>query len=246
MKKLLLCFATILYSIFSFLIPDKVCAQTESFSRVLDDSTVIYSDSALSEPLFVLPYSFYVKTEEIYSSCVKVCYGFADGITPQIIGYISIDKYNPVDYEPKNPYCTISVITKYSDVLLSNLELKRAYFNVGANTNMTLYGEIQGKNGNTFVYVYYNCKLGYLEKSNLNPFVTPINSDPIISDTPDPVVPTSDTKNTESGLDDNLQIVLIIGISVVSVSIVYFLFKPAKNKPYKKEESSALTFDEEE
>ena len=93
--------------------------------------------------------------------------------------------------------------------------------------------ELITKNNEVLIYCYYNSKLGYLDKNSLNAYVVPpvkdlINiapSNPDTSEKEDNKITTTPSSSVE-----NLQIIIIVGISVISISVVYFLFKPTKNK----------------
>jgi hypothetical protein len=126
----------------------------------------------------------------------------------------------------------IKVSTDTTDILFNDLTLKNPYFNVNKNEILYYYGD--AVNGDTVLcYVYYGNKLGYIDKSCLNPFTITPNLDPYDTETPDISNPieTPDINSTQKiNLGENLQIIIIVGISIVSISVVYFLFKPQKFK----------------
>ena len=97
---------------------------------------------------------------------------------------------------------------------------------------MYYYGDLKVED-NLLCYVYYSKKLGYVDKTCLNPFSVTPNQDPIESEQAPPTTETETEQEinvSTSSLGENLQLIIIIGISVVSISVVYFLFKPSKNK----------------
>ena len=87
-------------------------------------------------------------------------------------------------------------------------------------------------NDKILCYVYYNKKLGYVDKTCLNPFSITPNPDPFETETPpaSEQPPSNDKSETTFQLGENLQLIIIVGISIISISVVYFLFKPQKNK----------------
>ena len=209
-----------------------VYAETIPYIRVLTDNAYLYSDQNLERKIFKIPYGYFVKAENIGSECVRVTYGNDDGEYPVIMGYMNPADLTAINFEPTKPYAVIKVSTSTADILFNDYELKKAYFNVPEDTFMYLYGEFYTENTN-LAYVYCKNKLGYIDSSCLNPYVIPNSPDEIVTITPTPEnTPNTniDNNETSNGLGENLQIIIIVGISVISVSVVYFLFKPAKSK----------------
>ncbi len=225
--------AVLLSTIFLNTKSDKVLAQTSQYMRVLTDGAIIYSDGDLTEPMFEIPKTYYVKVESKISSTVKVSYGDGSKDCPVIIGYMSETDLSPATVEPTAPFSIIKVSTDTSDILFNDVELKTPYFNLPKNEVMYYYGEIESGD-KVLCYVYYSKKLGYVDKTCLNPFSVTPNPDPIESEEEPPTneEPTTDKQPTVSTfpLGENLQLIIIVGISVVSISVVYFLFKPQKNR----------------
>ena len=77
-------------------------------------------------------------------------------------------------------------------------------------------------------------KLGYLDKTCLNPFTITENQDKLPNINTEPDVEIEENPENQNGevlfLGDNLQLIIIVGISIISISVVYFLFKPERNK----------------
>ena len=208
-------------------------ADTVNYMRVLSSDAIIYADVNFQEPIFTVPNSYYVKIEERLTGAIKVSYGSEDLGCPKIIGYMKESTLNEVSYIPNNPFSIIKVSTDVSDILFNDIELKNPYFNLPKNEIMYYYGDVEIKD-KVLCYVYYSKKLGYVDKTSLNPFVITPNGDPIENEQESPETPTdtpdAETPNQSVNLGENLQLIIIVGISIVSISVVYFLFKPSKNK----------------
>lgn len=221
------------------LIPQiKVQANTEKYMRVLSENVYIYSSSDFNAKLFEIPYGYYVKVESTNGGAVKVSYGNSDESYPVIMGYCKLSELTETTITPLKPYALIKVSALYSDVLFNDANLSKAYFNVPENTFMIYYGKFKRENGKDIAYVYCNNKLGYFDVSSLNPFTVPENTDEIKSDTPadDEENPPQEENEKPSSLPaESLQIIIIIGLSVISISIVYYLFKPTKQKANEEE-----------
>ncbi len=238
MKKFkLLIIALFLINFFSIIFLPKNTLKGEElkYLRILKTTTYIYQDKELKEKMFLLPYSYYVKVEEEFENVVKVSYGEGLNGEPKIIGYADKKSLFVCENIPLNPFFICKVSTKSSDVLFNDYTLNKPYFNIPTQSLLVYYGEIITENNISLCYCYYNSKLGYIDKNSLNNYSVPLNSDPIIEDennTPDILPSDNPDQTTESKfyLSENLQIIIIVGISIISISVVYALFKPTKNK----------------
>jgi hypothetical protein len=172
-----------------------------------------------------------VKIEETLSGIVKVSYGESSSNYPKIVGYVKSEDLTIVDYTPLNPYSIIKVSSDTSDILFNDVEQTSPYFNLPKNEIMYFYGEIKYLDS-VLCYVYYSKKLGYVDKTCLNPFT--------ITQNPDTLPSTDGENNTNEEIKPSntpnfvaieiLRLIIIVGISIVSISVVYFLFKPQRNK----------------
>ncbi len=234
MKKL--CLILYLITIYSYYFNISITtakAYNENYMRVLSEDVYIYSDSDFTNKLFEIPYGYYVKVENINGATVKVSYGNNDENYPVIFGYAKLDELTETNTTPTKPFILIKVSATYSDVLFNDYNLSKAYFNVPENTFMIYYGKFKRDNGNDLVYVYCNNKLGYFDVNSLNPFSVPDNPDQIIMQQPPLGEEEKEKEENEKPTTlpaESLQIIIIIGLSVISISIVYYLFKPTKQK----------------
>lgn len=215
-------------------------AEQEKYLRVLSENVYLYENADFTEKIFIIPYSYYVKVEGEFGEAVKVSYGEQNGEYPTVKGYVKKDEVKEVDYIPTLPFAVTKVSTNFQDVLFGDNTLLRAYFNVPKNSVLYLYGDISVKE-KPYVYVYAENKLGYLDKESLNSYFIKLNPDKIESEeTYEEPTETENQKQkfTTSKLSyETLQVVIIVGISVVCISVVYALFKPTKHKnEFKNEE----------
>lgn len=237
MKKLLILLFSICISGLINLTPAyTVKANLETYMRVLTYDAYIYSDNNFKSKLFEIPYGYYVKVENVNGNTVRVTYGDNNENYPVIMGYCKKEELTEVTYTPNKPFTVIKVSTSISDVLFNDPNLTKAYFNVPENTFMYYYGEYKAQNGNNICYVYCNNKLGYFDQTCLNPFTVPKNPDEI--EIPDnnedkEQSPQEENKKPSTLPAESLQIIIIVGLSVISISIVYYLFKPSKQKAEK-------------
>lgn len=223
----------------------QVKAENHDYLRVLKNEAYIYSDVNLTNKIFAVPYGYFVEIESVTGDFARVCYGSNDGDYPVIIGYMNKNDLTVTSITPTKPYSVIKVTSGSVDILFSDVDLKKAYFNVPVDTFMYYYGEVTTQNA-TLCYVYCNKKLGYVDKNALNPFTVPTSPDEIITAPPNNETDGDNENNgNDNGEDnstpplnlgENLQIIIIVGISVISVSVVYFLFKPVKKSDDETEE----------
>lgn len=221
-------------SILSFKPLNAIAAETV-YLRVLVNDAYLYGDADLTQKIFKIPYGYFVKAENVGSTLTRVVYGDDDGEYPVIMGYMKTSDLKSVNIIPVKPFAVFKVSTATSDILFNDGKLKKPYFNVNADTFMYFYGEYDGETS-SLCYVYCKNKLGYVDKSCLNPFTVPTSPDEIVTE---PEIKNDDKKDDETvttdnsnafNLGENLQIIIIAGISIISISVVYFLFKPPKQK----------------
>ena len=241
MKRIIVILIAILYFLLLLnLTPQtKVLATSECYYRVLKEKVYIYTDSNLNSPMFIVPYTYYVKCESINGNIARVVYGNEQSDYPVIIGYMNLNDLTLTQTTPLNPFAILKISTSNQDVLFSDISKKKPYFNLPSETFMIYYGEILDSEANVMYMVYCKNKLGYVDKNCINSFSIPLNQDPLPE--PEIIEPStpSDSTNIEkptSELGEHLQILIIVGISTVCISVVYALFKPTKNKTAKQNE----------
>ncbi len=208
-------------------------ASQEKYMRVLENGVYIYADNNFTTKLFELPYTYYVKVESVNGDIARVSYGSDNENYPVIMGFCKFSELSETTSVPINPYSTIKVSCLYSDVLFNDPSLVKAYFNVPENTFMIYYGSYKTTSGGSICYVYCNNKLGYFDINSLNPFSVPLHPDEIPIETPPPSEeqsPEEENKKPSSLPAESLQIIIILGLSIISISIVYYLFKPQKQR----------------
>lgn len=219
------------------------------YSRILGDSVILYMDANLSKPWFTLPYSYYVKVLSIGTYSVKVEYKSGDALRPSVKGYIEIDKLNLSKSEPTAPYPNSSFTIGENCLLYKDTAFTFAE-TITENSSIDFYGISVKQNGDSYVYGYVSTAsgdnyMGYILQSAILNFAMPILPVEVVK--PEESVIQSDslsekTDSNQNALGDNLRIIIIVGISVIAISIVYLLFRPSPEKA--KEEVIAKTEEE--
>ena len=225
-------FIAIILSILIFNIsPASVYAQATdySYSRILTEDTGFYSDAGGNYLKFYLPYGYFVKILEVGPTYTKVCYMNDNSQFPLLSGYIKTVDLIPRYDTPISPYPLLNLTVISDDVLFSDSALTISKIGVYANSLAVYYGELSS--GDTsLVYVYCNGYLGYMRKICFAPFTVPTHPEPIITSTSSEQSSNSAEEKTKTNSTDNLQILIVAGISVIVVSIVYLVFRPGEKR----------------
>lgn len=232
MKKL----ACILLLLFNILIinfynlPKNAYASSSEYMRVLTNDAYIYQDDTFQTKLFIIPYGYFVYLIEEYGDYCKVSYGSTSDNCPVIFGYMKIENLTPYYQEPIKPYSIFTITCSQSDILFNDYDKQTPYFNLPKNSTLIYLGEYINQNNESMLYVYYNSKLGYVDKNSIKSFSVPTSPDKIETPKQDEEIENDTNLNNEFLKNESLQIIIIVGISIISISVVYFLFKPTKNK----------------
>lgn len=205
------------------------------YSRILSEDVTLYADSDLKQKWFTLPYSYYVKILSVGTTSVKVEYKGESPSRPSVKGYIKIEDLN-LSSEPVAPYPSVTFSIGGSCLLYKDTNLTYAE-TIAENASIDFYGTTALKSGKEYVYGYVTTLsgddyMGFIEKSSIINFAVPrLPVEAVKPESEEESETVSEPpKKTDNSLGDNLQIVIIIGISVVAVSIVYLLFRPAPER----------------
>lgn len=212
----------------------KAYAEEKRYLRVLSGDAYIYEDPALKNKIFAVKNGYFVSVVQDLGSYLRVSYGYENENYPVLYGYMSASDLTKVNEQPVTPFTVLKLDVNYTEVLFSSLDLSRACFNLVKGSSVYFYGYA----GDDLCYVYAEQKLGYVSADAFNSFTVPENEQVTtvfgaIPDSDAALSTNDDDKNSDSAnfkLGESVQIIIIVGISVISVSIVYVLFKPTRNK----------------
>lgn len=205
-------------------------AEEVQYSRILSEDTTLYFDPELTDAVFNLPYSYFVKVISVTNNYAQVKYMDDEEPLPSIIGYIAIKDLNLCDEKPQNPYPNISLQMKHNEQLYKDTSLKNSEIIYKETTNK-YYGDIL-INGEEFYYLhtkFNNGRVGYMRKKDFIETSIPDHPLPIKTETetqpalPDEL-PTDNQVNASSF--STLKLVAIIAAVIAIICIVYFLFRP--------------------
>ena len=200
----------------------------EPYLRVVTKNVMFCASPTISDAVFELPYSYYVKkTGETGAFYQIECYGESP-YTPLLDGYVL--KTDVISENTDAPYLNLTVTTATSTVLYEDKDLTTPIQYVFKNRTLGYYGAY--KLGNQYAYcVTYNDKIGYVRESELIPFDVPLHATPIKLS---PVTPDDkqETPIKDTG-DSTLKIIVIVALGIGAFIIFALIVIPEqKEKRY--------------
>lgn len=219
-------------------------AEGERFSRVLTDGVMLYIDSTLTVEWFILPVGYYLKVLNVNHASTKVEYKSDNPSKPSVKGYISNEHLNIVQETPSVLYPNLVLTLNQNCLAYTDADFSITQ-TVTQNSTIDFYGMRTGVNGENFIYGFISTSsgdkyIGYIPSNAIRGFTPP--SLPVESESESESfasIESMPSEQTANGLGNTLQIVIILAVSIVAISIVYQLFKPA---PSAKDE--VLTMDD--
>ncbi len=219
-----------------------VKADTAEYLRIIDDKTPFYSSQTDTEPLFYLPYTYYVRLIDSNQAFMHVeCR--IDSISPAIDGFVPFDMLFSDGLTVNEPYVNAKLKTLSTSILFEESTLTTPLQYVFAERELTYFGSYVNKSGINVFYVSYNNRLGYVKESDVYPFALknhPNELTFIPSENPLPEAPESPTLETSND-QDLLGIKIVIIACLILGGIVALIFA-LKSKP--KQYSASTVYDE--
>lgn len=198
------------------------------YLRVITADTLFYRDENMTELLFYLPYTYYVKVLNINGDVAHIEY--SGDYAPAVDGYADKNALFSDGLTVGNPYPALSVKTCKTATLYEDAALSQASRYIFAERSLYYYGYV--KNGDDFIYfVSYGGNLGYVEENCLYPFTVPDHPNELtflITDKNDEQT----FAKTDYQKKDNAFVlrIIIIGCLVFAGLIAAFSVRKPKNK----------------
>ncbi len=206
--------------------PVYASTQTE-YLRVLDKTTPFYKNIYDTDPLFYLPFSYYVKVIG-HSGDYYHIELHGDN------GQVAIDGYTPAellyddDLPVLMPFLKLSITTVSTAVLYSDISLSSPLQYIFAQRNLYYYGEIITEQGTLF-YVGYNNRLGYVKESDVYPFIIKNHPNDLPSNStnsPSEEMPSNTNDNNVFGL----RAIIIVCLIFAGAIALFVCLKSGQNK----------------
>ena len=235
---LLLCIFQIFSTPFSSVKAD------EKFLRIVDSNTPFYTSITDTEPLFYLPYTYYVKVLSNDNAFVHVeCR--IDDLSPAIDGYVPKGLLFSDELTVVKPYVNVKIKTLSTAILFEESTLTTPLQYVFADRELTYFGCYVNKGGINLFYVSYNNRLGYIKESDVYPFAIENHPNELTFITPEePSIENPNATITPSNTEKDLLSIKIIIISCLVLGGVVALIFAFKAKPNRY--SSCTVYDENE
>lgn len=234
MKKMfliLISFIVVSVGLCTLTTPTNFASAEVKYLRVITEDTPFYKNVADSEPLFFLPYTYYVKVlsqGEIYShvECST------NSNTPSIDGYVPTDMLFYDGLDVTNPYVNVKVKTATTTILFEDSTTTTPLQYVFAEREMAFYGKLTSANGMITYYVSYNNRLGYVKESDVYPFLIENHPNELTFIKPEQPPETTPEDTQQSVSEDGLLSIklIIIGCLFFAGTIGLILAVKSKSK----------------
>ena len=232
MKKLFVFISFIfIFCLFSTLtLPSRTVSAESLYLRIIAEDTPFYQKSSDKEPLFFLPYTYYVKVIESEKSFTRVeCKPNSNA--PAIDGFVPTDMLFSDGLEVSEPYLSLNIKTATTAVLFEDSSLSTPLQYVFPEREMNYYGKYVNQAGRIIYYVSYNERLGYVKESDIYPFTYPNHPNELtFLNTKSPTLPQDESQNAIINNDATLSIKIIIIACLLFAGIVALIFA-IKNRP---------------
>ena len=214
------------------------------YLRIVNNNTPFYTSTTDTEPLFYLPYTYYVKVLGNDSAFIHVeC--VIDNVSPAIDGFVPTGLLFEDNLAVHQPYVNLKIKTISTTILFEDSTLTSPLQYVFADRELNYLGGYVNKGGINVFYVSYNNRLGYVKESDVYPFAIENHPNELTFITPEeplPERPNSPTTSTTSEKDLlGIKIIIIACLVLGGIVALIFAFK-AKPKSY----SSCTVYDENE
>ena len=240
--KKLACFTTIalLLAYFTFAVvaaPTCAVAETTEWVRVVDEGVFLYANNYSSKVVCILEKSYYLQVISEADTMLFVTIMGANSAFPAISGYVWTSQVKQCKNAPQTPYYpteTVTVNTDSAAVKLSPVPSADTLV-VATNTQrLSYYGQIISY-GETWYYVYYGGKFGYVRAQsvtspNVSPHPTPIETTtPVVNPTPTEPEPQPEEPTKTTGAE----IVLIVFVVLLAVGLALAVILPGNTNKRK-------------
>ena len=192
------------------------------FARVITEDTPFYQTESSIEPLFFLPYTYYVKVIKSGEEFTHVeCYG--DGDTAAIDGFVPTEMLFFDGLSVQNPFVVLQLTTVNTAVLYEDAALNKQSQYVFENRKLNYYGHTDTPSGKAY-FVSYNDRLGYIKETDVYPFSIPNHPNELTFLVPEePILPPTENTQQQSNNDFfGLKVAIIICILFAGVVALFF------------------------
>ena len=232
MKKTIVAAWSVMIAAFSFFITPisaRVFAQSE-YLRVITRDTPIFSDENMTDFLFFLPYTYYVKVLGINGDAAHVEYG---DFAPALDGYVQLSLLFDDGLPVSSPYACVSVETLKTAPFYKDSSLTQINRYVFADRTLFYYGYVNDGDGFAY-YLSYNGALGYIKEDCIKPFYIADHPNELTFIKPEKPEPTVSPTEEEQQVNPSLTVKILVIASLILAGIVatFAVKRPKKSGEY--------------
>ena len=197
--------------------------KTSEYLRVITDDTPFYSNKTDTDPLFFLPYTYYVKVINKDDAFAHVeVYGDD--------GFAALDGYVPTAFlfsdnlQVLSPYLNLTVSTLQTALMYGDHNLNEPIQYVFADRDLRLYGFYPTEHGMLY-FVGYNSRLGYVKETDLVPFTVPNHPNELTFLTPDTNTTVSHSPTNTSNETFSLKAAIVLCLIFAGLIALFIALK---------------------
>lgn len=237
MKKFVFVFIVLIILILSSVYPYfSVYAEQYNYYRIISENAVFYSDGLLSKPVFVLPYSYYVKIVDENEYCYHVEYAFSDSY-PSLDGYVAKNDLISDGTTTDSPFLSLKIHVDNTTVLFNDPIASKRICYVFYDKTVDFIGKCVDQFGNPLYFVSYDGKLGYVKSNDISPFTIPHHPNGIIKEEPEDVSPPTVNDGPVAETNGVLILKIIIILCIAFSVAVFIAILIDKKRSHKRKES---------
>ncbi len=198
-----------------------------NYLRVIDETTPFYADENLTNLLFYLPYTYYVKVISIDENVARIEYGGGkDGFS--IDGYCPTDLLYADNLAVANPYLDLTITTATHATIYDDKGLSEGGRYVFKDRELKYYGKVEVGGKNVYCVGYLG-KLSYVAEEYVTPFSVAFHPNELTFK--ETITPDNGTEGDGSQKNDNLNGLRIsIFVCLMSAGLIALLIA-LKRKP---------------
>ena len=217
-----------------------LAAEDIPYARVLKDNVCFYKSADERSALFYVPPTYYVKIIGESGDYFNVEYQYSNQYYTALFGYVKKSEVNIAKTMPSYPVyagAVLRIVANSAEITEKAEDGSPAIASALKEQEVSYYGRVyNGVNKTYYYYVKFYNIFGYVKSQSCSAADIANHPDPLINLETQPSG--GSTSGGNGGVNDDnfgsidakLQIFLIAAITVPTLFIVYFLFRPAKRR----------------
>ena len=205
------------------------------YGRVFTENTFLYSDETLSDGIFILPLTYYVKVTEYSPEVCRVIYCIEDyDYARGVLGYAKTSAITFVSAPPTGrSFPNIFPEFEGNGTFYKNNRFE-AYYSASdtPNTSDAFFYGFYPRNNEYYCYVLRGGKFGYFHEEVFGDIVIPPHQDPKPVTRTESSTESAEPEETNGGFfsSDTNKAVFIAVTCIIAVCAVYVMFLPRRKK----------------